>query len=276
MLSVLKPRAEWCDRHHRPGSLKDCQQNCGDCIRFHTPTRWRSFEDGRDRLDLGGFHCLVKMHVGKNREQTAFAIAFSLEPGGLMRLKRSPDPFPTLIQKTFKHFPWSVPGMNVAQTSAREFNITSRAATGVFSGSQLALIDGRTIYHDDFGYLCWDGQAINLEQIKQVEVIRGPASAVWGANAMNGIVNIVTKLPREMLGTTMTLGMGTFDRSGGGADSDRGYLYYLNATHAQALNDRWAFKITAGAFTQDAFARPQCNIPNAYNTTYPPFTPACC
>ena len=84
----------------------------------------------------------------------------------------------------------SVPGMNVAQTSAREFNITSRSATGLFSGTQLALIDGRTIYHDDFGYLCWDGQATNLTELKQVEIIRGPASSIWGSNAMNGILFI--------------------------------------------------------------------------------------
>ena len=165
----------------------------------------------------------------------------------------------------------SVPGMNVAQTSAREYNITSRAATGLFSGTQLALIDGRTIYHDDLGYLCWDGQATNLNDLKQVEVIRGPASAIWGSYAMNGIINIITKSPREMLGSTFTLGIGTFDRSGGSADSDRGSLYYVNATHAQALNERWAFKIGGGVFTQDAFARPQGYIPNPYHTPYPVF-----
>jgi outer membrane cobalamin receptor len=86
---------------------------------------------------------------------------------------------------------------------------------------------------------------------------RGPASAVWGANALNGVVNIITKSPREMLGTTLSLGIGTFDRSGGAAESNRGALYYLNATHAQALSDRWAFKVTGGVSTQEAFARPQ-------------------
>ncbi len=164
----------------------------------------------------------------------------------------------------------SVPGMNVIQTSADKFDITSRAATGLLTGTQLALIDGRTIYHDDIGYICWDGQATNINELKQVEVIRGPASAIWGPNAMNGIINIITKPPREMLGSTFTLGIGTFDRSGGGAESDHGSLYYVNATHAQALNDRWAFKIGGGVFTQNAFARPQGNIPDS-STPYPPF-----
>jgi outer membrane receptor for ferrienterochelin and colicin len=163
-----------------------------------------------------------------------------------------------------------VAGMNVVQTSAREFNITSRAATGLFSGTQLALIDGRTIYHDDWGYICWEGQATNINEIKQVEVIRGPASAIWGPNAMNGIVNIITKSPREMIGSTLTLGIGTFDRSSGVAESDRGSLYYVNATHAQALNDQWALKIGGGFFTQDAFARPLGNMPGT-NNPYPTF-----
>jgi outer membrane receptor protein involved in Fe transport len=126
----------------------------------------------------------------------------------------------------------AVPGMNVAQTSAREINVTSRSASGVMLLAQLALLDGRTIYDTFTGYTSWDQIPVNLDEIKQVEVIRGPASAIWGANAMNGVVNIITKPPRDMLGTSFTLGIGTFDRSGGGAESDRGSLYYVNATHA--------------------------------------------
>jgi outer membrane receptor protein involved in Fe transport len=57
---------------------------------------------------------------------------------------------------------------------------------------------------------------------------------------MNGVVNIVTKPPREMLGTTFTVGIGTFDRSGGAAESGTGSLYYAKVAHARALNDRWA------------------------------------
>jgi outer membrane receptor for ferrienterochelin and colicin len=166
----------------------------------------------------------------------------------------------------------AVPGMNVARTSAREFNVTSRSASGVMPSAQLALLDGRALYDGFTGYITWDALPVNLDEVKQVEVIRGPASAVWGANAMNGVVNIITKPPREMLGTSFTLGIGTFDRSGGSPDSDSGSLYYVSATHAQALNDRWSFKITGGAYTQDAFARPQGAMPNQFHTPYPAFT----
>jgi outer membrane receptor protein involved in Fe transport len=159
----------------------------------------------------------------------------------------------------------AVPGMNVTQTSAASIGVNGRAASSAIPGVQLALIDGRTIYQDYLGFVAWNVVPTNLEEIKQMEVIRGPAAAIWGSYAMNGVINIITKPPREMLGTTFTLGIGTFDRSGGVAESDRGSLYYVNATHAQALNDRWAFKITAGAYTQDAFARPKGTIPNQFN-----------
>jgi outer membrane receptor protein involved in Fe transport len=166
----------------------------------------------------------------------------------------------------------AVPGMNVAQTSANIFGVTSRAASGALPSNQLVLLDGRTMYQDYFGYTSWDGMQTGLDDIKQVEVIHGPASAVWGSYAMNGVVNIITKPPREMLGTTFTLGIGTFDRSGGAAESNTGSLYYARVAHAQALNDRWAFNIKGGAYTQDAFARPQGTFPNEFHTPYPPYT----
>jgi outer membrane receptor protein involved in Fe transport len=158
-----------------------------------------------------------------------------------------------------------VPGVNVNQMSASSFGINTRGASAAGPPAQLALIDGRAIYQDSFSYVAWNIVPTSLDEIKQIEVVRGPGSAIWGANAMNGVVNIITRPPRESPGTTFTLGMGTFDRTGGVAGSSRGSLYYLNAGHAQALNDRWAFRLTAGAYTQDAFARPEGNIPNQIN-----------
>ena len=106
----------------------------------------------------------------------------------------------------------AVPGVNVIQTSARDINVTSRQATSTLATSQLALLDGRTIYQDFFGFVLWDFLPVNLNEIKQIEVIRGPASAVWGANAQTGVVNIITKSPREIAGTTLTFPAEIFDR----------------------------------------------------------------
>jgi iron complex outermembrane receptor protein len=106
-----------------------------------------------------------------------------------------------------------VPGLNTIQTSARDVNVTSRGATGTLSDSMLVLLDGRSIYQDFFGSVFWDFLPVDITEIKQIEVIRGPASAVWGANAMTGVVNVVTKTPREMQGTSLAIRFGQFDRS---------------------------------------------------------------
>ena len=84
-------------------------------------------------------------------------------------------------------------------------------------------------------------------------MIRGPASAVWGANAMNGVVNFISKTPRELNGNSATITFGTFDRDiDGGQQLGNGSLFGINGTHARAVNDRWAYKISAGGYTSDA------------------------
>ncbi len=170
----------------------------------------------------------------------------------------------------------AVPGVNVSQVSARDVNLTTRGATSTLSTSQLALVDGRSVYLDFFGMVMWDLVPTNPDDIRQIEVIRGPASAVWGANAMSGVVNVITRSPREIAmsgrGTQLTIGAGTFNRNVTGRDEDSGSLFYVNGSHAEAVNDRWAFKLGAGYFTQDPLPRPAGVIPNAFRTPYPSFT----
>jgi outer membrane receptor protein involved in Fe transport len=168
----------------------------------------------------------------------------------------------------------AVPGLNIAQTSARDINITARGATSTLSTSQLALVDGRSLYLDFFGMVMWDLMPVNPGEIRQIEVIRGPASAVWGANAMSGVVNVLTKSPRELAaqgGTSLTIGVGTFDRDVTGHNQGAGSLFYINGSHSQAVNERVAFRVAAGYLTQDALPRPVGTIPNQFNTPYPPF-----
>lgn len=166
----------------------------------------------------------------------------------------------------------SVPGMNITQTSARDFNINMRGATSTLSTSQLALIDGRSLYLDFFGFVAWDFLPVNPNEVRQIEVIRGPASAVWGANALSGVVNFITKTPREMQGTSFTMGVGNIGPGEGQVERNSLPLWYINGTHARAVNDRWSYKLSAGAFAQDALLRPTGIIPNGTNTAYPSFT----
>jgi outer membrane receptor protein involved in Fe transport len=164
-----------------------------------------------------------------------------------------------------------VPGVNVTQVSARDINLTSRGASSSLTTSQLALVDGRSIYLDFFGFIAWDFLPVNPAEIKQIEVIRGPASAVWGANAMNGVVNVITKTPRELQGSSLTLGFGGFNRQSSRRDQDSGGLFYVSGSHARAVNADWAYKVSAGVFTQDALLRPSGAIPNGTGTQYPDF-----
>jgi iron complex outermembrane receptor protein len=169
----------------------------------------------------------------------------------------------------------SVPGVNLSQTSARDFNITMRGASSTLATSTLALLDGRSLYLDFFGFVAWDLLPVNPNELKQIEVIRGPASAVWGANALNGVVNFISKTPRELAsngGNSATITFGAFGRDiDGGQQLGKGTMFGINGTHAQAINDKWAYKISAGGYTSDAFARPIGAIPNGTGTQYPDF-----
>lgn len=164
----------------------------------------------------------------------------------------------------------AVPGVNITQISARDINVTSRGSTSSLAASQLAVLDGRSIYQDFFGFVMWDFMPSNLNEIKQIEVIRGAASAVWGANAVSGVINIITKTPREMEGTSFTLGAGTFGRQFYGNGASDGGLVYGNITHAQALNDKWAYKLSVGSYQSDAFGRPAGVVPGG-TAAYPAF-----
>lgn len=161
----------------------------------------------------------------------------------------------------------NVPGVNVIQMSARDVNLTSRAATTTLATSQLVLLDGRSIYLDFFGLVLWDLVPSNPNDIRQIEVVRGPASAVWGANALTGVVNIITKTPRENPGTTITLNAGTFGRKGGSQESaGSGSSFGGNLSLNRAMNDRWSMRLAAGYFDSDPYSRPVGSIPR---TTHP-------
>jgi outer membrane receptor protein involved in Fe transport len=157
----------------------------------------------------------------------------------------------------------TVPGLNVIQTSARDINMTSRAATSTLSNSQLVLVDGRSIYLDFYDLVLWDFlPSSTSNEIKQIEVVRGPASVVWGANALTGVVNVITKTPRENQGFGLTLSGGLFSRDGGSRQADgEGKSYSGSFFYASAPNDRWSYKLSAGYLNSDPYSRPVGTVP---------------
>jgi outer membrane receptor protein involved in Fe transport len=160
----------------------------------------------------------------------------------------------------------NVPGANVIQMSARDINITTRQSTSTLANSQLALLDGRSIYLDFFGLVLWDWVPATANDIKQIEVVRGPASAVWGANALTGVINVITKTPREAVGTQLTLTGGTFDRKGGSRESEGdGNAYGASLSVARAPNERISYRLSGGYYHSDPFSRPVGFVPRGHH-----------
>jgi iron complex outermembrane receptor protein len=101
------------------------------------------------------------------------------------------------------------PGMDVADLSFGMSAVAPRGFHGFLSRQVLVLVDGRQIYDSLFGGTVWGSWPLQIEDIERIEVIRGPGGVTWGANAVNGVVNIITKDPADQVGLTMTAGGGS-------------------------------------------------------------------
>ena len=130
-----------------------------------------------------------------------------------------------------------VPGMDVSQISANDWAVSARGFNQQFSNKLLVLIDGRAVYTPLLGGVNWDTQDVPLEDIDRIEVIRGPGATLWGANAVNGVINVVTKRAGDTQGALVTAGGGTQNQAFGtaqfggtirGNTSYRAFMKYLN------------------------------------------------
>src|SRR5262249_7483748 len=156
----------------------------------------------------------------------------------------------------------TVPGTNVARLSVREWDISIRRNTSTVASSVLGLVDGRSIYLDFLGIIAWDLSSVDPGDIDRIEVVRGPASAVWGANALNGVVNIITRSPRDAESSSIVLNGSVFDRSTGSTvDAGPGFAYGGSASLSRALNERVAYRLSGGYSASEPFARPVGTLP---------------
>jgi iron complex outermembrane receptor protein len=108
------------------------------------------------------------------------------------------------------------PGLDVARIDGNKWAISARGFNGRFANKLLVLIDGRSIYAPQTSGVYWEVQDLLLEDIERIEVLRGPGGALWGANAVNGVINIITKRARETQGGLVTAGGGTEEQGFGG------------------------------------------------------------
>jgi iron complex outermembrane recepter protein len=113
-----------------------------------------------------------------------------------------------------------VPGVTVSQIDASKWAVSVRGFNSRFANKLLVMIDGRSLYSRMFSGVFWDAIGVPVEEIERIEVVRGPGASLWGANAVNGVINIVTRAAGSTPGTSLVAGGGHGDRwSAGGAHS---------------------------------------------------------
>ena len=156
-----------------------------------------------------------------------------------------------------------VPGLDVAQIDANHWAISSRGFNDQYANKLLVLIDGRSVYTPASAGVFWNVQDVPLDDLDRIEVIRGPGAALWGANAVNGVINIITKSARDTQGGLATVRYGTLDQPsttvqyGGQLATNlfyRAYLTYFNRDNlmdstGKATADAW--NTVRGGFRTD-------------------------
>ena len=156
-----------------------------------------------------------------------------------------------------------VPGLQVARIDSNSWGITARGFNALFANKLLVLMDGRSVYSTLFSGVHWEVLDTVLDDIERIEVIRGPGGTLWGANAVNGVINIITKSAADTQGGLVTAGGGTQEqgfgqlRYGGRLGADihyRVYAKYFNRGNfvddgGHEAADRW--HMSRGGFRLD-------------------------
>ncbi len=159
-----------------------------------------------------------------------------------------------------------VPGIEVIQMTGSDFNVSARGNNQLRHNKMLVMVDGRSIYLDFQGEVLWRMIPVTLPEIKQIEVLKGPASVLYGFNAFDGIINIITKSPKEMKGATLQLGGGEFgsitaSAIGAGTTEIFGKNLGFRLSYGRDQNDQW------GDRDSTSFISNKFNIHTDYDLT---------
>lgn len=121
-----------------------------------------------------------------------------------------------------------VPGLQVARINASSWAISARGFNGRFADKMLVMIDGRSIYNHLYSGVYWEQNEVALDDIERIEVVRGPVATMWGSNAVNGVINIITRPARETQGLQVGAG-------GGNAEHGFGSIRYGGSVGGRAF-----------------------------------------
>jgi len=133
-----------------------------------------------------------------------------------------------------------IPGVEVARVNARDYAITARGFNATSANKLLVLIDGRSVYTPLYSGVFWDAQDAFMDDIEQIEVNRGPGATVWGANAVNGVINVISKKASDTQGLLV---------SGGGGNAEDGFG---GARYGGTLGSRASYRVYGKHFHREA------------------------
>jgi iron complex outermembrane recepter protein len=131
------------------------------------------------------------------------------------------------------------PNLQVAQVNASQWAVSARGFNNVLANKLLVLIDGRSVYGPLFSGVFWDVQEVMLEDIERIEVVSGPGGTLWGANAVNGVINIITRSASDTQGAFVEAGAGSELRA------------FAAARFGGSLSDDLRYRVYGKAFERD-------------------------
>ena len=151
------------------------------------------------------------------------------------------------------------PGISARQISPSQWSVSIRGFDGRFAPKLLVLVDGRSVYTPTFAGTYWEMQDLMLDDIERIEVIRGPGATLWGSNAVNGVINIITRAASDDLDKLLTTRVGSQQQSAGlrwtgKLGSGRDLRAYLKATDSESFEDE------TGLDHSDDFTRQQAGF----------------
>jgi iron complex outermembrane recepter protein len=242
-----------------------CKRAVGWSVRFLTIILLAAFSSAQEQTDLTQLSpeqlSRIEVTSVSKKEQKLSDTAAAVYVITQQDIRNSPaTSIPELLQM--------VPGLDVARINGSRWAISSRGFNGL-QDTMLVLIDGRSVIDPLFVGVLWSEQDLILEDIERIEVIRGPGSTMWGANAMNGIINIITKPAKETQGMLVSAGVGDEERSSasaryggklGKSTSFRIYSKYADDGPAGTLNGQPAHdssRFIRGGFRMDSTVSPQ-------------------
>lgn len=170
----------------------------------------------------------------KKERITEAPAAISVVEGKGLQRSASTGQLPKLIE--------GQPGVDLVQSGLYDFNLNTRGFNSSLNRRVLILLDGRDLGTAFLSATEWNGLSMPLEDLGRVEMVRGPGSALYGANAYNGVLNITSLSPKEMLGTKITLGVGELS------------MYRGDVRHAGQFG-QFSYKINAGGVSGQTFSK---------------------